>query len=88
MERVIGVLDAHLKKAGSTYLVGDKCTYADLAFVTWGSMVPWLQGEEKVDLEGKYASYDAWMKRLMERPSVKKVLADKAAAGEKAKAGG
>jgi glutathione S-transferase len=35
IKRVLGVIDAHLKKTGTEYLVGDKCTYADLAFVPW-----------------------------------------------------
>jgi glutathione S-transferase len=85
MERVIGVLDAHLKKQGSQFLVGDKCTYADTAFVTWGSNVPWLTtgDDPKIDIEGKYPSYDAWLKRVCERPAVKKVLADKAKAAGK-----
>jgi len=33
IRRVLGVIDAHLKKTGSEYLVGDKCTYADLMFM-------------------------------------------------------
>lgn len=45
-----GVLDAHLKKSGGEWLVGDKCTYADLAFVPWYWLCPAIMGEgfEKV----------------------------------------
>lgn len=82
-ERVISVLDTHLQKQGgdAPYLVGDKCTYADLAFVTWHNIVPYLtSGDKKIDIEGKYPKYDGWMKRLLERPAVKKMMADKAKA--------
>lgn len=34
MKRVTMVLNNVLE--GKEYLVGDKCTYADLSFVTWG----------------------------------------------------
>lgn len=62
---------------GKEYLVGDKCTYADLSFVTWAGMTPYLLGDEKVDLKNDYPNYDAWIERLNARPAVKKVLQDK-----------
>jgi glutathione S-transferase len=77
-ERVIGVLDKALE--GKKWLVGDKCTYADLAFVTWGSMAPFLFGEEKVDIPGKYPNYNSWMETMMARPAVKATFEEKAAA--------
>jgi glutathione S-transferase len=81
MERVMGVLETHLKKEGTPYLVGVKCTYADLSFVTWHNMVPFITGKDrKIDIEGKYPTYHAWMKRMWERPAVKKTLEDKAKA--------
>ena len=45
-----GVLDAHLKKSGEQWLVGEKCTYADLAFVPWYWLCPAIMGDgfEKV----------------------------------------
>jgi hypothetical protein len=48
--RVTGVLDAHLKKTGGEWLVGEKCTYADLSFVPWYWLCPVIIGEsfEKV----------------------------------------
>jgi glutathione S-transferase len=48
--RVTGVLDAHLKKVEGEWLVGDKCTYADLSFVPWYWLCPAIMGEgfEKV----------------------------------------
>jgi glutathione S-transferase len=48
--RVTGVIDAHLKKTGGQWLVGDKCTYADLSFVPWYWLCPAIMGDgfEKV----------------------------------------
>ena len=62
---------------GKEYLVGDKCTYADLSFVTWGVMVPFLTGEQHEINFDEYPNYKAWMERLNARPAVKKVLEDK-----------
>ncbi|KAL2060942.1 hypothetical protein VTL71DRAFT_8994 [Oculimacula yallundae] len=80
--RVFEVIDKHLKATGSEWLVGDKCTIADLSFVTWDLMVPFIFGDEasKFDIEKKYPNYFAWNKKLMERPSVQKILKDKQAA--------
>lgn len=33
--RLYGVLDTHLQKSSSRYLVGDRCTIADIAHVGW-----------------------------------------------------
>lgn len=79
VKRVVGVIDTHLKKTGTEYLVGNKATYADLMFVMWSSMVPWLGPE--VDLSA-YDSYDAWLKKLMARPAVEKTLKAKAAVSQ------
>jgi glutathione S-transferase len=75
IKRVTGVLNAHLKKQGTPYLLGDKVTYADLAWVPWqkdyAALMPgW-------DYEAELPEFAAWNKRLLERPSVKKVLAHK-----------
>lgn len=74
IRRVVGVIDSHLKKQGTPYLVGDKCTYADLAWVSWNAQLGWLVGD--LDVEKEYPAFDAWNKRLMERPAVKKVLVE------------
>ena len=64
----------------SEYLVGDKCTYADLSFVPWYTMVGYLDKEGTLDLDKKYPHWSAWNKKLNERPAVKKVFEDKAKA--------
>ena len=76
--RITKVLNSCLK--GKQYLVGDKCTYADLSFVTWYSMLPFLMGEDmgKTDWEKELPDYSRWMSNLMERPAVKKVMEEKA----------
>ena len=67
------VLDKALE--GKQYLVGNKISYADLSFVTWCHMIPYLFGDEKLpDFAGEYPNYHAWLERLLARPSVKKVL--------------
>jgi len=76
MQRVMGVLDSVL--GTSKYLVGDKCTYADLSFITWALMGPPLLAEDKVDIAGTYPKYHAWMESMLARPAVSKVLEDKA----------
>ena len=76
IKRVLGVIERHLKKTGTDYLVGDKITYADLAFVPWNVAVPWLMGDE-LDTEKEFPTFHAWHKRVTERPAVKKVLDEK-----------
>ena len=78
MERVIGVLDSAL--AGKQWLVGDKCTYADLSFVTWHGLVPFILKEDKIDITGKYPNYNRWMEAMLARPAVQKTMSDKQAA--------
>lgn len=71
VERVIGVLDGWLAK--HKFLVGDKLTYADLAFAPWAGMVPLFNREEKkIDLD-KYPAYSKWLGDMLARDSVKKV---------------
>lgn len=81
IRRVLGVVDAHLKKSGTKYLVGDKCTYADLAFVPWGWLLtqpPNIMGEEFVkEWEEKYPKAWEWNKMLNERAGVTKCREDR-----------
>ncbi|KAI0202744.1 glutathione S-transferase [Astrocystis sublimbata] len=75
VKRIIGVMDGHLAKNGTDFLVGDKATYADLMFIPYFKSV----GMGKLTLMAKdvdttqWAHYTAWMKRLHERPAVAKV---------------
>lgn len=80
IKRVIGVLDAHLKRNGTGWLVGDKCTYADLAFVPWDMMLGFLMGDEAQKVMDAAPDFKKWHEALMARPAVAKVAKDKAAA--------
>lgn len=43
--RVVKVRDTYLRENKKEYLVGDKCTYADIAFVPWDDLVfPMVSG--------------------------------------------
>lgn len=77
--RVLHVINMHLEATGKEYLVGDKCTYADLSFVTWDMMIEWIVGDEakEMDIHGKYPLWSKWNKSLLARDSVKKIMADK-----------
>jgi len=60
------------------YLVGDRCTYADVSFI------PWQLGSERLtsevyDSEKEFPHLHAWLERLKERPGVKVVLDEKSA---------
>ncbi|CAM1503777.1 Fc.00g013680.m01.CDS01 [Cosmosporella sp. VM-42] len=74
LARVLGVLDDILR--GKTYLLGDKLTYADLAFIPWNRVVfaPFFREAlgDKSEIEKKYPDFVAWHERLNARPSVKK----------------
>ncbi|KAI1127510.1 glutathione S-transferase [Nemania abortiva] len=72
-KRIIGVIDGHLAKNDTKFLVGDKPTYADLMFI------PYFKAVGKGSLmatdvdTAQWVHYTAWMKRLHDRPAVAKV---------------
>lgn len=68
--RVIGVLDNILE--GKEYLVGDKASYADLAFITWESVIQQIFFADRMDEIKAYKNYWAWYERLNARPAVQK----------------
>jgi glutathione S-transferase len=72
--RVIKVLDLGLSRNATGWLVGDKCTYADLAFRTWAEVGEGLLRELGRDgeMEG-FKWYREWLERIDELESVKKV---------------
>lgn len=69
--RVTEVIETHLAKQGTEYLVGDRVTYADLMWVpyyrTFSNIVP--EGDIS-DL----ALVQAWLARLNARPAVVRVF--------------
>jgi glutathione S-transferase len=69
IRRVSGVLDGVL--AGRNYLQGDKCTYADLSFITWQrSILRIIEYDQAKD----FPNLQAWIDRMSERPIIKAVL--------------
>ena len=72
------MLDSALKD--KDWLVGGKCSFADLAFVPWYGMVSFVDQESTLHLDKECPHYAKWMKALLDRPAVKKVMADKQAA--------
>lgn len=65
--RLYGVLDAHLAKSTSGYLVGDKCTIADIAHWGWVTAAGWAG----IDIE-EFPHLKAWEERMYARPGVEK----------------
>ncbi|OAA45457.1 glutathione-s-transferase theta, gst [Metarhizium rileyi] len=78
IRRVTGVIDSHLRKQKTEYLVGDRLTYADLMFVPWAVAVSSLAGDS-LDLSG-FDAYDAWLRKLTSRPSAAKIIKEREAA--------
>ncbi|KAF2101003.1 glutathione S-transferase [Rhizodiscina lignyota] len=73
IKRVTKVVDAHLKKHGKGALVGGKVTYADLAFLPWFRLVPFLMGDW--DFKSECPNFAEWFQSLLDREAVKKTLA-------------
>ncbi|CAG8961591.1 hypothetical protein HYFRA_00006125 [Hymenoscyphus fraxineus] len=72
VRRVLGVLETSLE--GKTWLVGNKCTYADLSFVTWNER---LDALFTVPAERKFEGFpnvEAWHGRMVGRPSWKAAM--------------
>ncbi|RYP63009.1 hypothetical protein DL769_007092 [Monosporascus sp. CRB-8-3] len=72
LKRVLGVLDGWLE--GRQWLVGDKMTYADLAFLPWNDRIDAVilcAPEEKF---AGFPNVQAWHERMAARPSWKKAM--------------
>ncbi|KAF2772930.1 glutathione S-transferase II [Teratosphaeria nubilosa] len=65
--RLYGVLNKHLKDTGADYLVGNKCTIADIAHWGWVSAAGWAG----VDIE-EFPELKKWEDRMWARPAVQK----------------
>lgn len=91
-KRILGVLELQLsggvKKTGEReWLVGNKCSYADLVFVPWNNMLGFIHSGApegtSLDFEKEFPKTYAWHQRMVARPAVAKAL--KVQAGEIAK---
>lgn len=72
--RVLKVLNDEL--ADKQWLVGDKCSAADLSYVSFLYRMDFIMGADKPDMEKEFPNVDAWYKRMLERVTVRKVLED------------
>ncbi|PKY05019.1 glutathione S-transferase [Aspergillus campestris IBT 28561] len=77
IRRVSGVLNSVLKDR--EWLVGNKYSFVDAAFVPWYGFVPKLTGDA-IDLDKDYPHLKAWLDRLHARPSVAKSIKERAEA--------
>lgn len=65
--RLYRVLDKHLQDAGTEYLVGNKCTVADIAHWGWITAAGW----SGVDID-EFPVLKGWDERMLGRPGVEK----------------
>jgi glutathione S-transferase len=79
---VLGVIERQLTKTGKPYLVGDKCTYADLMYIPFHLVLAdklMRNINENFEQEWKenYPRCYDWNARLMQRDSLKEALVEK-----------
>jgi len=74
VKRIVGVLNNVLKD--KNWLVGDKCTYADLSFFMMNNNIEYCLRGGPVEWDIKeFPEYERWMNAMKKRPSVVKTLA-------------
>ncbi|CRG90537.1 hypothetical protein PISL3812_07581 [Talaromyces islandicus] len=71
MKRVSKVLDRWLEHR--EWLVGDKLTYADLAFITWQNAAQGFLSEEGFN-QNEFPHMLRWLKQMNERPIVRDII--------------
>ena len=72
LRRILKVLDDEL--ADKEWLVGNKCSAADLSFVPFHSRLSFYMGADAPNTEVELPHLDAWYKRMTERSTVQKIL--------------
>lgn len=72
VKRILGVLEQSL--TGKQWLVGDKCTFADLVFVTWNERLGRAMGVLDSDPLKGFPNVHAWHDRMISRDSFQKAL--------------
>ena len=74
--RVLQVLDGELADGKKEWLVGGKCSVADLSYVSFHSKIAFIMRDDVPDVDKEYPNVAAWYERMKERSAVKKVLQD------------
>lgn len=71
---MIGVLDGAVRTTG--FLIGNRATYADMAFVTWAGVAEGLFRElgRWEEIEEQFERYNRWIETLREREAVRIIL--------------
>ena len=77
--RVCSVLNDVLAK--QAFLVGDRVSIADLAFIPWNKFALAALLPEGIDAQKEYPALSAWHAKLIALPYVEAAAADQAAAG-------
>ena len=72
VKRILGVLESCL--AGKQWLVGDKCTFADLSFVTWNNRMDMVLGVPDSKPLKDFPNVEAWHNRMIARDSFMKAM--------------
>ncbi|KAH8898040.1 glutathione S-transferase [Thozetella sp. PMI_491] len=82
-KRVLGVIDRSLQKQRATlnlgpdaevWLVGDKCTVADLSFVFWDVLLFSSLFPEGHNVETEYPEFYKWHTNTLKRPVVSQIV--------------
>lgn len=76
VKRVLGVLDKWLE--GKEWLVGDKITYADLAWLPWNDRLDSVLLCPASESFAGFPNVEAWHKRMASRPSWKSAMETRA----------
>lgn len=72
LKRVLGVLEGWLENR--QWLVGDKITYADLAFLPWNDRIDTVICCEPEQKFAGFPNVRAWHERMISRPSWKRAM--------------
>ncbi len=72
VNRILGVLENCL--AAKQWLVGNKCTFADLSFVTWNDRMDMVLGVPNSKPLKDYPNVEAWHECMISRDSFKKAM--------------
>ena len=74
VRRTIGVIDSHLARQGTPYLVGERATYADIMFLPWIRVLRIAVPEFNKSQWEDMTYYRAWVDRMYARPAIVKAL--------------
>jgi glutathione S-transferase len=76
IKRITGVLERHLQDR--PYLVGDRITHADIAFIPWQMKISMIVIDGAFRPEGDFPTVNAWVKRVTDRPATAKIVQERA----------